>query len=120
MNRDDVHQSSVQGDRRSDYNRWNYFVNASPKIGYARLTQFTPDSYRDLRSAMESMLSDGMKGFVLDLRFDGGGELDQAEQIINMLIPKGGRSSPPEAGPVPSSGQSPTARTRCPIFRWSF
>ena len=39
--------------------------------------------------SFEQLLKDGMKGTILDLRFNPGGQLDQAEQIINMLIDKG-------------------------------
>ena len=91
MERDNVQQSSVHGYRRGPGNKWEYYVSDNPKIGYVRLSQFTPDSYKDLRSILDTLVADGMKGFVLDLRFDGGGELDQAEQIINCLIP-GGRT----------------------------
>jgi carboxyl-terminal processing protease len=87
--RQDVHRSSVLGYRRLPNNRWSYWVSDKPKIGYVQLTQFTPDAYDDLRAVLKSLLADGMKGFVLDLRFDGGGELDQAERIINMLVPQG-------------------------------
>jgi carboxyl-terminal processing protease len=88
LTRQDVHRSSVLGYRRLPNNHWTYWVSDQPKIGYVQLTQFTPDVYNDLRAVLDSLLADGMKGFILDLRFDGGGELDQAERIINMLVPK--------------------------------
>ena len=84
-----VHTPDVKGYARRPDNTWDYFVCDKPKIGYVRLSQFTGDSHDELRAAMDQMVAGGMRGMILDLRFNPGGELDQAEQIINMLIPAG-------------------------------
>ena len=42
-----------------------------------------------MRRAFLDMKQKGMKGFVLDLRGNGGGSLDEAVQIVNMFVPKG-------------------------------
>ena len=89
LTRSEVHQPTVKGYHRNPDNTWDYTVCDSPKIGYVRLTQFTGSSYAELRAATEQLLAGGMKGMILDLRFNPGGELEQAERIINMLVPKG-------------------------------
>ncbi len=89
LTRDEVHQPTVKGYRRNTDNSWDFSVCDNPKIGYVRLTQFTGKSYEELRGAVEPMLAHGMRGLILDLRFNPGGELEQAERIINMLVPKG-------------------------------
>ncbi len=89
LTREEVHQPTVKGYRRRADNSWDYAICDGPKIGYARLTQFTGASHDELRVALDGLLRDGMKGFILDLRFDPGGELEQAERIINMLVPAG-------------------------------
>ena len=35
------------------------------------------------------MIADGMKGLILDLRFNPGGRLDQAAKLVDMFIAKG-------------------------------
>jgi carboxyl-terminal processing protease len=89
LTRDEVHQPTVKGYRRNPDNSWDFSVCDNPKIGYVRLTQFTGRSYDELRGAIEPLLAGGMRGLILDLRFNPGGELEQAERIINMLVPKG-------------------------------
>jgi carboxyl-terminal processing protease len=89
LTRAEVHQPTVKGYRRNPDNSWDYSICDNPKIGYVRLTQFTGASYTELRGALEPLLASGMRGLILDLRFNPGGELEQAERIINMLVPKG-------------------------------
>ena len=58
-------------------------------IGYLGLAAFTENCAKDVRRAFIDMKQKGMKGFVLDLRGNGGGSLDEAVQIVNMFVPKG-------------------------------
>ena len=58
-------------------------------IGYLNLSSFTEGCAKDVRRALVEMKQKGMKGFVLDLRSNGGGSLSEAVDIVNMLVPKG-------------------------------
>ena len=58
-------------------------------IGYLNLSSFTEGCAKDVRRALLEMKQKGMKGFVLDLRGNGGGSLSEAVDIVNMLVPKG-------------------------------
>ena len=89
LTRAEVHQPTARGYRRRADNGWDFSVCDNPRIGYVRLTQFTGASYTELRAAIDGELAVGMRGLILDLRFNPGGELDQAERIVNMLVPKG-------------------------------
>ena len=59
------------------------------KIGYLNLTGFTEGCAKEVRRAFLDMKQKGMKGFVLDLRGNGGGSLSEAVDIVNMFVPKG-------------------------------
>ena len=59
------------------------------KIGYINLTGFTEGCAKEVRRAFLDMKQKGMKGFVLDLRGNGGGSLSEAVDIVNMFVPKG-------------------------------
>lgn len=58
-------------------------------IGYAILSQFTKDCARELKEVIIDMKKKHeLKGFVLDLRGNGGGLLNEAVDIVNMFVPK--------------------------------
>jgi carboxyl-terminal processing protease len=95
-----IQVATVQGDRYQDDGRWDFFLDNEHKIGYVRLTHFSRRSADELRATFEQLIDDGMKGLVLDLRFNPGGLLSQATEISDMLIEAGrivstkGRNTP--------------------------
>ena len=64
------------GIKRKDNDEWDFMIDEKNKIGYIRLTVFADNSARDLFAVMEDLTQKGIKGFILDLRFDPGGLLD--------------------------------------------
>lgn len=66
-----------------------YYGMVNDSIGYLYLTQFTENCARDMRRALVEMRQQGMKRFILDLRDNGGGVLQEAVKIVNMFVPKG-------------------------------
>ena len=72
-------------------------IDPENKIGYVRLTQFARNSYRDLTRVMQDLTKQGIKGFVLDLRFNPGGLLDSAVKITDLFIDDGLIVSDPAA-----------------------
>lgn len=66
-----------------------YYTVFDNGIGYAILSQFTKDCARELKDVIVSMKKDHeLKGFILDLRGNGGGLLNEAVDIVNMFVPK--------------------------------
>jgi carboxyl-terminal processing protease len=100
MPRQRVNVPTVKGfDRKAD-NTWNYLALGEPKVGYIRITQFTPETAQALEGAIKSATEAGMRALVLDLRFNPGGRLEQAAQVADMFLDGGdivstkGRSRP--------------------------
>src|SRR5205085_2590372 len=89
IKRGQVQTETVLGMRRKPNDDWDYLLDTGAKIGYIRLTQFTRGSYRDMERAMKELEKEGLKGLVLDLRFDPGGLLEQAVRISDMFIEGG-------------------------------
>jgi carboxyl-terminal processing protease len=61
-------------------------------VGYIRLTQFTEQSTDGLQKAISEITSrsgDKLKGFILDLRNNPGGLLDQAVSVSNAFLNRG-------------------------------
>jgi len=55
-------------------------------VGYVRITQFSENTSVELRSALASLEADGIKGLIIDLRYNPGGLLDQAVDTVNEFI----------------------------------
>lgn len=58
-------------------------------IGYLKLTAFEKVSPEQFAEALADLRAHGMKGLVLDLRNNGGGDLDSVVDIGNQILPKG-------------------------------
>ena len=66
-----------------------YYTVFDNGVGYAILSQFTKDCARELKDVIVNMKKDHeLKGFILDLRGNGGGLLSEAVDIVNMFVPK--------------------------------
>jgi carboxyl-terminal processing protease len=55
-------------------------------IGYANVTRFSETTFDELKSALADLSQKGMKKFVLDLRNNPGGLLDQARLVADLFI----------------------------------
>lgn len=58
-------------------------------VGYIRLGQFNAKSVDDVKAAVQSLTGKGAKSFVLDLRDNPGGLLDQAIAVSSLFIKDG-------------------------------
>ncbi len=55
-------------------------------LGYIRISQFKQKTALDVRNAVVSLTGEGAKGFILDLRNNGGGLLNSAVDISDMFL----------------------------------
>ncbi len=62
-------------------------------VGYIRITQFTEQTFENVRIAIENLTKevgeDKLKGFIIDLRNDPGGLLDQAISVSDAFLDRG-------------------------------
>ncbi len=58
-------------------------------IGYIRITLFNQSTVEELRDAIEKLIKEGMKGLLLDLRYNPGGLLTPAVQVSQMFLQPG-------------------------------
>ena len=58
-------------------------------IGYISLLTFDEGCAEELKNAIIDLEKQGAKKFILDLRYNGGGLVDEALKIANFFIPKG-------------------------------
>jgi len=75
--RDDIHVPAIE------------FSILEDGIGYIELLQFSPSTYTELVTAIDSLKEDAMSKLILDLRDNGGGYLDQAMRVVSSFIKEG-------------------------------
>ncbi len=59
------------------------------KLGYIQLTAFESVTYEQFEEALEDLTEQGMKGLIVDLRNNTGGNLDTVCDILDLILPKG-------------------------------
>jgi carboxyl-terminal processing protease len=58
-------------------------------VGYVRVTSFSGETSSDLEKVLSELEAAGMKGLILDLRFNSGGLLDSAVEVTDKFLKKG-------------------------------
>lgn len=59
------------------------------QTGYIRVTEFDAVTYAQFQKALEDLQGQGMKGLVVDLRNNPGGNLDTVCRMLDLILPKG-------------------------------
>ncbi len=91
---------TVKGHKRTGDDGWEWMIDPDHGIGYIRCTGFVDNTVTELRDAIEDLLGEGMEGLVLDLRFNPGGQLHIAIEMVDLFIDRGvivqtkGRTTP--------------------------
>ena len=80
---------TIRGWQRTERGGWLYFIDEENKIGYIRLTSFSSDTASNLERALLDLEAYGMRGLILDLRFNSGGLLDSAVAVTDKFISEG-------------------------------
>jgi len=84
-----VEVESVLGYKRKSDDSWDFYIDPKSKIAYMYLTQFARKSFIDMEKVMKQLDKDGVKGLILDVRFNPGGYLDVAKDICDLFIDDG-------------------------------
>ena len=82
-------RSVIKVDMVKDIHSKKEFPLGEDKIGYIRIVQFGEKTSADLEAALKKLLSQGMQGLVLDLRWNPGGLLEQAVDVCEKFLPRG-------------------------------
>lgn len=84
-----INVESVLGDTHGLDDRWDFMLDKTNKIGYIRISSFIPNTKADLDAAIKKLQDEGMKGLVLDLRFNPGGLLNAAIEVSDLFVEEG-------------------------------
>lgn len=91
---------TVKGFSRNEEDEWEWMIDPEKRIGYIRVTGFVDNTVDELRDAIDQLLDEEMRGLVLDLRFNPGGQLHIAIEMVDLFIEEGvivqtkGRTTP--------------------------
>jgi len=89
ITRDTIVVPTTRGWQRSQTGKWLYMIDEKNKIGFVRLTSFSSDTASGLEKVLFNLENRGLKGLILDLRFNTGGLLDSAVAVVDMFIKDG-------------------------------
>lgn len=89
VERNKIEVETVMGHQRKADDSWDFLIDPKTKIGYIRLTQFIRPSAQDMVNAVKQLKKQGVRGLVLDLRFNPGGLLGSAKEIADLFIDDG-------------------------------
>ncbi|MBI3839397.1 MAG: S41 family peptidase [Planctomycetia bacterium] len=100
ITREWVHIETVLGDKRKSDDSWDFMLDHDKHIGLVRISAFSRDTAQDLKKALVDLSNQGLKGLIIDLRFNPGGLLNTAIEVSDLFIASGrivstqGRNTP--------------------------
>ncbi len=89
ITRDRIIVPTIRGWQRTDHGSWRHFIDDRNKIGYIRVTSFSDKTTDDLEQILDLLEAQGLKGLILDLRFNVGGLLPSAIKISDKFLKDG-------------------------------
>lgn len=89
ITRDHIVVDPLRGWTRDAAGEWDYMIDPVNGIGYIRLMQFTENSAPDVDAVLKKLEKQGLTGLILDLRFNTGGYLQAAADIVDLFVKEG-------------------------------
>ncbi len=80
---------TIRGWQRTPAGKWLYMIDEEDKIGYVRITSFSGGTAPALEKVLTELEAEGLKGLILDLRFNTGGLLEAAVAVTDKFIEEG-------------------------------
>jgi carboxyl-terminal processing protease len=88
--RDKITVPTIRGWQRTEEGKWLYVIDEQNKIGYVRVSSFSSQTSSDLEEVLNQLeAGGGLKGLILDFRFNSGGLLDSAVDVTDKFLEKG-------------------------------
>jgi carboxyl-terminal processing protease len=89
VTRQRVEVSPIVGFTRAPDGQWNWWLDQPTGVAYLGVRQFTTGVTSKARSQIQSLIDQGMKALVIDLRDNPGGRLDEAAEFVDLFLDEG-------------------------------
>ncbi|MCX5636714.1 MAG: S41 family peptidase [Planctomycetota bacterium] len=94
LTRDKITVPTIRGWQRTEEGKWLYVIDERSKIGYVQVSSFSAQTASDLEEVLKRLeapngVGQGLRGLILDLRFNSGGLLDSAVDMTDKFLKKG-------------------------------
>jgi carboxyl-terminal processing protease len=89
ITRDRIIVPTIRGWQRTEAGTWLYVIDEANRVGYVRITSFSGETASDFEDVLRDLEAEGLKGLIIDLRFNTGGLLDSAVNIVDKFIKEG-------------------------------
>jgi len=66
---------------------WDYYIDRDMQIAMLRVTSFTEKTMDSFRQALQRLKDEGIRGLILDLRYNPGGLLKAAVEMVDTFLP---------------------------------
>lgn len=117
ITRTHIRARAIRGFKRmgGEEARWDYLLDEERRIGYVRISQFTPSVAEEFRAALVELGADRgeLNGLVIDVRWNPGGLLEQAIRMADLFLDGGvivstrGRAYPEQIARASARGTLP-------------
>lgn len=85
-----VELAMARSDLQTSAVKWVHFADRDAGLGYVHLSDFHPGIHQQVLDALAKLQQEHtLAGLVLDLRFDGGGNLDECIDLARTFVPNG-------------------------------
>ena len=85
--REIISMPSILGDVRGPDGEWQFLLPADPRIAQLRIILFGDRTADEYSRVLDQLIASGVRAAVLDLRDNGGGALDAAVAICDLVLP---------------------------------
>ncbi len=89
VRREQIRTRSVSGFRRRADTTWDFMIDPEHRIGYMRISAFWDNTLEDLDAAAAELSSQDVRGLIVDVRFNPGGELRVAGEVVDRFLSEG-------------------------------
>ncbi|MEC7946617.1 MAG: S41 family peptidase [Myxococcota bacterium] len=117
LERGPVTRETVEGWARAADNRWQPWLDEVSGIAYVRIRRFKPPTEMDFDAMLEPHLG-AIRGLVLDLRGNPGGDINSAVQIADRFV-SNGRLAELHGRVLPETGPDIDPVTGEPLAAWN-
>lgn len=73
----------------SNYTTQSVYYHTIEDFGYVEIYSFNSQTVPQFKTAVENLVSSGVKGLIFDVRGNGGGTVDSVKEIVDYLVPEG-------------------------------